>query len=101
MSVFDNVRKREFQLTPSQTSATSNMVRKSIEAEIDVTNGRFNLKFVVPKDISYGGKRARISSYAVSSTSGASGYVVSNRDRQHQQECQRHDRTQSGGLFCR
>jgi hypothetical protein len=75
VSVFDNVRTREFQLTPFQEISFEQYGPEIYRGRIDVTNGRFDLKFVVPKDISYGGKRARISSYAVSSATGAAGYV--------------------------
>jgi hypothetical protein len=72
VSVFDNERTRDF---PSLYVSYKQYGPEIYRGKVEVTNGRFNLKFVVPKDISYGGKRARISSYALSSTSGASGYL--------------------------
>ncbi len=72
VSVFDNERTRDF---PSLHVSYKQYGPEIYRGKVEVTNGRFNLKFVVPKDISYGGKRARISSYALSSTSGASGYL--------------------------
>ena len=71
VSVFDNERTRDF---PSLYVSYKQYGPEIYRGKVEVTNGRFNLKFVVPKDVSYGGKRARISSYALSSTSGASGY---------------------------
>ena len=72
VSVFDNERTRDF---PSLYVSYKEYGPEIYRGKVEVTNGRFNLKFVVPKDISYGGRRARISSYALSSTSGASGYM--------------------------
>jgi hypothetical protein len=72
ISVFDNERTRDF---PSLYVSYKEYGPEIYRGKVEVTNGRFNLKFVVPKDISYGGRRARISSYALSSTSGASGYL--------------------------
>ncbi|TFH65954.1 MAG: type IX secretion system sortase PorU [Candidatus Zixiibacteriota bacterium] len=72
VSVFDNERTRDF---PSLHVSYKQYGQEIYRGKVDVTNGHFNLKFVVPKDISYGGRRARISSYALSSTSGASGYL--------------------------
>ncbi|MCX6831190.1 MAG: C25 family cysteine peptidase, partial [candidate division Zixibacteria bacterium] len=72
VSVFDNERTRDF---PSLYVSYKQYGPEIYRGKVEVTNGRFNLKFVVPKDISYGGKRARISSYALSSAGGASGYL--------------------------
>jgi hypothetical protein len=72
VSVFDNERTREF---PSLHVSYKQYGPEIYRGKVEVTNGRFNLKFVVPKDVSYGGRRARISSYALSSTSGAAGYL--------------------------
>jgi len=72
VSVFDNERTRDF---PSLHVSYKQYGPEIYRGKVEVTNGRFNLKFVVPKDVSYGGKRARISSYALSNTSGAAGHL--------------------------
>lgn len=75
VSVFDNERTREFKFSPSLRVSYKQYGPEIYRGKIAVSNGRFNLKFVVPKDISYGGGRARISSYALSNTSGAAGFL--------------------------
>ncbi len=72
VSVFDNERTRDF---PSLYVSYKEYGPEIYRGKVTVNNGHFNLKFVVPKDISYGGTRARISSYALSSASGAAGYI--------------------------
>jgi hypothetical protein len=72
VSVFDNERTRDF---PSLHVSYKQYGPEIYRGKVEVTNGHFNLKFVVPKDVSYGGTRARISSYALSNTSGAAGYL--------------------------
>ncbi len=75
VSVFDNERTRRFQYTATTDSSYVQYGPEIYRGKVDVTSGVFNLKFVVPKDVSYGGTRARISGYAVSANSGAAGYV--------------------------
>ncbi len=78
VSVFDNSRERSVsipfgsgQLTVSYTEYGPEIYR----GQIAVNDGDFNLKFVVPKDITYGGDDARISGYAAGSGTGAAGAI--------------------------
>lgn len=74
ISVFDNQRTRTFVIPPF-TVSYAEYGPEIYRGRVAVRDGDFNLKFVVPKDISYGGREARISGYAASATSGAAGVI--------------------------
>jgi hypothetical protein len=77
ISVFDNERTRSFYFPPLTDSVTYTEYGPEIyRGKVDVTNGRFDLQFVVPKDISYGGRNARLSCYASGGNAGASGSLA-------------------------
>ena len=76
VSAFDNERTRSFQFGPYIDVSYKQYGSEIYRGKVDVTGGRFNLKFVVPKDVSYGGRKARISAYAMSGTNGADGYIT-------------------------
>ncbi|NOY78289.1 MAG: type IX secretion system sortase PorU [Calditrichaeota bacterium] len=48
--------------------------RPIFRGEEDVTNGRFSIRFIVPKDISYGGNLGRISAYIWNADIDGAGY---------------------------
>lgn len=76
VSVFDNERERAFQFPPFTDTVTYTEYGPSIyRGKVEVVDGRFEMKFVVPKDITYGGRSARISGYANDGVSGAAGYI--------------------------
>ncbi len=78
VSVFDNQRTRTLEVPFGSTSVPVNYVEYGPEiyrGRVDVTAGEFDLKFVVPKDITYGGREARINGYAASASSGAAGVI--------------------------
>ncbi len=78
VSVFDNQRTRTLAVPFGNTSVPVSYVEYGPEiyrGRVDVTAGEFDLKFVVPKDITYGGREARINGYAASASSGASGVI--------------------------
>ncbi len=75
ISVFDNERERKFTFPPeTDTLRYIEYGPEFYRGKVDVSGGRFELKFVVPKDISYGGRNARLSCYATDGVTGASGY---------------------------
>ncbi|MFH2055160.1 MAG: C25 family cysteine peptidase, partial [bacterium] len=76
ISVLDNERERVFQFPPFTDSVTYSEYGPAVyRGKVAVTAGEFELKFVVPKDITYGGRKARISGYASDGVTGAAGYI--------------------------
>ena len=78
VSVFDNSRERSVSIPFGSSTFTVNYTEYGPEiyrGSIAVTDGDFSLKFVVPKDITYGGRDARISGYAAGSGTGAAGAI--------------------------
>lgn len=76
VSALDNERTRKFQFGPYLSVSYKQYGPEIYRGKVDVANGRFTIKFVVPKDVSYGGREARISSFALSGSSGAAGYIA-------------------------
>jgi hypothetical protein len=74
VSAFDDRRQRVVALNEVLNVSYSEYGPEIYRGKVDVTNGRFDLTFVVPKDISYGGSDARISCYASDENAGAAGY---------------------------
>ncbi len=74
VSAFDDRRQRIVTLNQFLDVSFSEYGPEIYRGKVDVTNGRFDLTFVVPKDISYGGSDARISCYASDKSAGAAGY---------------------------
>ena len=78
ISVFDNSRERSVSIPFGSSVFTVSYSEYGPEiyrGKIAVAHGDLNLKFVVPKDITYGGTDARISGYAAGSGSGAAGAI--------------------------
>ena len=78
ISVFDNSRERSVTIPYLETQFVvtySEYGPEIYRGKIGVVDGDFSLRFVVPKDITYGGDDARISGYAASATSGAAGVI--------------------------
>lgn len=73
ISVFDAEREKENKLTDDFTLEYKLPGPRIFRGKGTVTGGRFEMQFVVPKDISYGESSAGIRAYAVSQTSQASG----------------------------
>ncbi len=74
LSVFDNERTRSIDIPPF-TIDYQEYGPEIYRGRVGVADGAFSLKFVVPKDISYGGRQARINGYASSTSSGAAGVI--------------------------
>ncbi len=78
ISVFDNSRQRSVSIPFGSGEFTVSYTEYGPEiyrGKFAVNGGDFNLKFVVPKDITYGGNDARISGYAAGSGTGAAGAI--------------------------
>ncbi len=75
VSVFDNQRDRSVQVSSNTTANYWEYGPEIYRGKVDVTNGEYNLKFVVPKDITYGGQKARISAYATGTNDEAAGVI--------------------------
>ena len=75
VSVFDNQRNRSVAVSSFATASYWEYGPEIYRGNIAVKNGEFSLKFVVPKDITYGGRQARISAYAIGGDREAAGVL--------------------------
>ena len=73
VTVFDAERKKEMELDLGVTRSYTLPGPRIYRGKGTVADGQFGMQFIVPKDIAYGEKSAKISAYAVSATAQASG----------------------------
>ena len=76
VSIFDNERTKTVSFSPFLGVSYKQYGPEIYRGKVAVADGEFDLRFVVPKDITYGGRKARISCYATGATAGAAGYIA-------------------------
>lgn len=76
ISAFDNERERTVPINDFEEVSYKEYGPVIYRGRVDVVDGRFSLKFVIPKDVSYGGRNARISCYAAAGATGAAGSLA-------------------------